>query len=294
LGRRRQVLDNHIRQTRLVAAEVAIGTRDRPDLVIWPENASDIDPFRDPDAAAAIQEVVDLIDAPVLLGAVVEVPGDRTRVRNTAILWRPRTGPEPVYVKQRPVPFGEYVPFRSVIEGRIGRLDRIPRDFVAGEGSGQITIDGVQLGIVICFEVAADDIVAGTVRDGAQALIVLTNNATYARTDQPEQQFAITRQRAVEHRRPVLVAATTGITAAVDADGSILDRLPQSEPGSIGVEVRAAEPGATTPAGWWGTATEGALAIVGVLACLVGVRIGRRRGSHEPAGDPFATSRSPQ
>jgi apolipoprotein N-acyltransferase len=284
------VLDNHIRQTRLVAAEVAIGTRPSPDLVVWPENASDIDPFRDAEAAAAIQDVVDEIDAPILLGAVVQVPEDRTRVRNTAILWRPFTGPEQVYVKQRPVPFGEYVPFRSLIEDRVGRLDRIPRDFVPGDATGLITIDGVQLGIVICFEVAADDIVRSTVRDGAQALLVLTNNATYATTDQPEQQFAVTRMRAVEHRRPILVAATTGITAAVNADGSVSAELPQSEPGSLDVRLTPAADGASTPAGRWGSSIEIALAIVGLLACVMGVRAGRRRGTpafvEEPAQDP--------
>jgi apolipoprotein N-acyltransferase len=293
LGRRRQVLDNHIRQTRLLAAAVAIGARPAPDLVVWPENASDIDPFRDDEAAAAIQEVVDTIDAPVLLGAVIQVPDDRTRVRNTAILWRPVTGPEEVYVKQRPVPFGEYVPFRSLIEDRVGRLDRVPRDFVPGDGTGVITIDGVRLGIVICFEVAADDIVRSTVRDGAQALLVLTNNATYAATDQPEQQFAVTRMRAVEHRRPVLVAATTGITAAVDADGSVRAELPQSEPGSLDVRVIPAEAGPSTPAGRWGSSVEIALTIVGVLACAIGVRAGRRRGIPASGENPVQDTRSP-
>jgi apolipoprotein N-acyltransferase len=87
----------------------------------------------------------------------------------------------------------------------------------------------------------------------------------------------------------VLASATTGITAAIGPDGSVIARLPQSEPGWLDVPVQPGAAGPTTPAGWWGTAVEGALAIVGVLACLIGVRIGRRRGSEDSAGDPLAT-----
>lgn len=69
-AQRRAVLDNHVARTDELAADVAVGRVARPDFVIWPENSSDIDPSRNPDAAAVIDRAVRAIGAPVLVGAV--------------------------------------------------------------------------------------------------------------------------------------------------------------------------------------------------------------------------------
>ena len=191
------------------------------DFVVWPENATDIDPFRDAQARSQIDEAVRAAGVPVLVGAVVDAPGDPSRVANSGIVWDPQTGPGDRYVKRHPVPFGEYVPMRSVLGPLVDRFRLVPRDFIAGTDVGVLSIAGVLVGDVICFEVAYDALVRDTIDGGAQMIVVQTNNATYGGTAQLDQQIAMSRVRAVEHGRPVVVAATSGISAVVDADGSI-------------------------------------------------------------------------
>jgi apolipoprotein N-acyltransferase len=221
-AQRRAVLDNHVARTVELAAAVRAGTAAQPDLVIWPENSSDIDPYTNADAAAAITRAARAIGAPVLVGAVVDGPGED--VSNTGIVWDPVTGPGATYVKRHPVPLAEYVPARSFFRFFSDKVDLVRRDFAAGEGSGALDIGGARVGDVICFEVAYDALVADTVGDGAGMIVVQTNNATFGYTDESAQQLAMSRLRAVEHGRTVVVAATSGISAVVAPDGSVVHR----------------------------------------------------------------------
>jgi apolipoprotein N-acyltransferase len=111
----------------------------------------------------------------------------------------------------------------------ITRFDQIPNDFVPGEGPGVFDVSGKQVGDVICFEVAYDKHIYDTVNAGAQVITVQTNNATYGNTAQPEQQFAITRFRAIETQRAFLVASTSGISGLIQNDGSVSERSEQFE-----------------------------------------------------------------
>ena len=86
-AQRRAVLDNHVQQTLRLAADVQAGRAPAPDLVVWPENSSDIDPYRNADAAADIAAAARAVGAPILVGAVVQGPG--RFVSNTAIVWDP-------------------------------------------------------------------------------------------------------------------------------------------------------------------------------------------------------------
>jgi apolipoprotein N-acyltransferase len=119
-------------------------------------------------------------------------------------------GPSQIYSKNHLVPFGEYVPLRSFLANLITRFDQIPNDFVPGEGPGVFDVSGMQVGDVICFEVAYSNHIYETINAGAQVITVQTNNATYGNTTQPEQQFAITRFRAIETQRAFLVSERTG------------------------------------------------------------------------------------
>ncbi len=131
---RRAVLDNHARLTLAAAASVKSGARPRPDLVVWPENASDIDPLRNPDAASVISSAVGAIDAPLVLGAVLNEPWPK--VSNASLLYLPGTGLSGRYVKRHPVPFAEYIPLRSFFRHFSTKVDLVSSDFAAGRTVG--------------------------------------------------------------------------------------------------------------------------------------------------------------
>lgn len=274
LGRPMMVLNNHASATERLAADIDAGKVERPDIVIWPENSSDLDPFSDPLAHRRIDEAVKAIGVPTLVGTLVDGP-DAQHVQNEGIVWDPVTGPGASYTKQHPVPFGEYVPFRAQLMKVITRLQRVARDFYPGDHNGVMQLGPARIGDVICFEVAYDEIVRDTVDSGARVLVVQTNNATYARTGQPEQQLAMSRLRAVEHGRAVLIAATSGISAVIGPDGSVQQRTEELTPAELSATVPLRD--GTTVADRVGAAPEWTLAVGGLLACGAAVFVGRRK-----------------
>jgi apolipoprotein N-acyltransferase len=221
-AQRRAVLDNHVNATLALANRVAAGQTPQPDLVVWPENSSDIDPILNADAAQEISAAAHAIGAPILVGTLRDGPGD-LYVRNVGLVWDPETGPGQMYVKRHPVPFAEYIPMRAFVRQWITKkVDLVHRDFIAGDAPGVLTIGGATVGDVICFEVAYDGIVRDTVTGGAQLLVVQTNNATFNEAE-ARQQLAMVRLRAVEHGRDALMASTVGISAFVDRHGQVYD-----------------------------------------------------------------------
>jgi apolipoprotein N-acyltransferase len=284
-AQRRAVLDNHVRVTEQLAADVAAGRRPQPDLVIWPENSSDIDPLRNPDAAARIDEAAAAIRAPIQVGAVLS-NGDRT-TSNSALVWEAGRGVVGRADKRRVQPFGEYMPWRSFFRLFSSYVDRAGY-FVPGSGPGVNVIAGVTAGVAICWEVAFDDLVSDSVDAGAQILTVPSNNATFGLTEMTYQQLAMSRVRAVEHDRPVVVATTSGVSAMIRPDGSVMDSTGQFVPGIL-VERIPLE-GTTTLSGRLGAAPEWGLTAVGVLAVLIAVGASQRRfrspgvGSSDRAG----------
>ncbi|MEU5470153.1 apolipoprotein N-acyltransferase [Streptomyces lydicus] len=282
LGRPMKILDNHATATEKLAADIKAGRAKKPDLVIWPENSSDLDPFQYPQAYDRIDEAVKAIGVPVLVGALVDHPSKKGYVFNEGIVWDPKKGPGASYTKQHPVPFGEYVPFREQLSKIITRFQRVPRDFYPGDHTGLLNVGPARLGDVICFEVAYDEIVHDTVGAGARALVIQTNNATYGRTGQPEQQLAMSKLRAVEHGRAVVTAATSGISAVVAPDGRITHRIPEFTQGVVSARIPLRDE--TTLADRVGAAPEWALAIVGLLSCAAAVIVGRRGRTKDEKG----------
>jgi len=278
LGRPLAVLSNHQRATVELAAAVETGAEAQPDAVIWPENAADIDPVSRPAAKALVDSAASSIGAPILVGTVQEVPGQPDRVANVGLVWDPRLGPTDAYIKQHPVPFGEFLPLRPVLSRFITRFDRVPRDFIAGSEPGVLQLGPARIADVICFEVSNDEIVRTGVRDGGRAVVVQTNNATYATTAQPEQQFDISRLRARETGRYVLVAATTGVTGVISPAGEWA-ALPQLQPGWINRQVPLYD--SRTPAVQWGGWVDGGLSILGSVALILGLWGRRRRPASE-------------
>ncbi len=270
---RRAVLHNHAEATRAFSEEVANGSRPAPDIVLWPENSTDIDPFTDQAAYEEIDSAVRAIGVPTLVGAVV-AGTDATHVQNTGIVWDPEQGPGEQYVKRHPVPFGEYIPLRDLVAPYISRLDQIPRDFAQGTFDNVLDLGRVRIGDVICFEVAYDGLIRDAVLDGGEMLVVQTNNATYTGTGQLQQQFAISRYRAVETGRTVVVAATNGISGIISPDGEVVDATAAKTREVLVEQVTLAD-GIT-----WGVRIGGwlelALALLG-LAWALRAYLGRRR-----------------
>lgn len=269
---RERVLRNHVDATLSLAEQVRTGERPRPDLVLWPENSSDIDPFRNPDAARLIQSATDAVGAPVLVGTVVEGPG--RWLRNTGVVWRPGSGdgsgPGARYVKRHPAPFAEYVPLRGIARRVSDKVDLVARDFAAGDIARTLPMGPAQVADVICFEVAYDGLVRDVVRRGGDLLVVQTNNATFGRTAEATQQLAMTRLRAIEHGRATVQASTVGVSAIVRPDGSVVADTDLFTRDVLVARVPLRD--ARTPAdrvGGWPEAALSALAVAGLALVVV-------------------------
>ena len=269
----RQVTRNHVDATIALADDVAAGDETEPDFILWPENSTAVDPFADAGINAAIQEASDAVRRPILVGAMVDAGTEH--VLNQGIVWTPGTGAGDRYTKRHPVPFGEYIPWRSVFRSNFGRLALIPRDMKSGTRVEPIQIADTSVADAICFDVAYDDGIHAQIEEGAQLLVVQTSNAMFINTSQIEQQFEISRLRAVETGRYVLVAATNGVSGVVAPDGTVLDRAEPRTQAVLTETVGLST--AITPAVWLGPWVGRACAGVAVAALCLGLLPYRRR-----------------
>jgi apolipoprotein N-acyltransferase len=231
-----EIFDLHAKQTRKLVRRIAAGEQPRPDVVLWPENSTDVDPGRDPEQVARIKSLSAQLGAPILVGGIFDGPTPDTAY-NAGVLWTP-SGPRERYIKRTIVPYGEYVPFRQVVGPMVPSFDRfIPRDMLPGDEPGVIPAGDVVLGDAICWDIAYDNQVRSNVQGGAQVLVVQTSNASFTGTYQPEQQFKISRLRAIETGRWVLVPSTNGISGIIDASGRVVARAPLREPATLAAAI---------------------------------------------------------
>ncbi|MEB3048467.1 apolipoprotein N-acyltransferase [Mycolicibacter sp. MYC123] len=269
-AQRRQVLDYHVRETLRLAEDVAAGRAPQPLFVIWPENASDIDPVANADAGQQITLAAQAIDAPILVGTVRSAPGwtrDNPVATNSVLVWDPVTGPGDSHDKRIVQPFGEYLPWRDFFRHLSSYADRAGY-FVPGHGDGVVHVAGVPVGVATCWEVIFDRAARQSVLAGARLLTVPSNNATFDAT-MSEQQLAFAKVRAVEHDRYVVVAGTTGISAMIAPDGRELARTGFFEPAYLDAHVRLKS--SLTPATRWGPLLQWMLlgaAVAGLMAAI--------------------------
>ncbi len=222
LWRATTVTQDQARATAELAAQVRAGSRPAPDVVIWPENSADLDPRRNPAIYAAIRGAVDAVGRPVLVGAVLQNPR-----RNAGQLWLPRRGPVAVYVKRQLVPFGEYIPFRGLLSHLTSLTALQPVNYTPGHQAVVFGIGKIRLGDVICYEVGFDGLVRSEVTAGANLLAVQSNDADFeldGQLGETQQQVAMARIRAIESDRAVVYASTTGQSAIIAPDGSLIAR----------------------------------------------------------------------
>ncbi|HEU0190169.1 MAG TPA: apolipoprotein N-acyltransferase [Mycobacterium sp.] len=289
-AQRREVLDNHVRETLQLADDVHAGRAAQPQVVIWPENSSDIDPLTNADAGQLIAEAAEAIGAPILVGTLRDAPGfttDNPVALNSVLVWDPAAGPGEMHDKRIVQPFGEYLPWRGFFRHLSGYADRAGY-FQPGHGTGVVHAADISIGVATCWEIIFDRAPRRSVLGGAQLLAVPTNNATFNQA-MSEQQLAFAKVRAVEHDRYVVVAGTTGISAVIAPDGRELARTNFFEPAYLDVPVRLKT--ALTPATRWGPVLQWVLVGIAAASVIVGIARNRRltwpnRSPAGPVSDP--------
>ncbi len=215
-----EVTQNHAAATMRLAAEVKAGRLPAPALVVWPENSTDQDPRFNPAIYAELAAAVAAVGSPVLVGEVLQDP-----LRNVGQLWVPGVGPTTIYVKRQLVPFGEYIPFRSLISSFSSLPSLQPVNFTPGHKAVVFDVGKIKLGDVICYEVGLDNLVRSEVTAGANLLAVQSNDADFeidGQLGETEQQTAMARIRAIESDRAVVYASTTGQSTIIAPDGRLI------------------------------------------------------------------------
>ncbi|HEX2039712.1 MAG TPA: apolipoprotein N-acyltransferase [Acidimicrobiales bacterium] len=209
-----EVFDRHV--------AASDGVRPGTELVLWPEDVVDVPrPVLRTAEGEELSALADRLDATLVAGVVEDVGADR--FANAAVAWDADGEPGDRYEKVRRVPFGEYVPGRSLID-KVADLSVIPRDAVVGRGPGVLRTDAGDLAVVISFEVFFADRARAAVRAGGHVLLVPTNAASFSSSQVPTVELAAARLRALETGRDVLQAAPTGYTAVVDHLGRVRQR----------------------------------------------------------------------
>jgi apolipoprotein N-acyltransferase len=282
---------NHETATDKLAGKVAAGTLPRPDLVIWPENSTSIDPTQYPPIYDEISNAAGAIDRPILVGAVLQNP-----TRNAAVLWLPGKGPTTIYLKRRLVPFGEFLPFRALISKITSLTTLLPQDMVPGHETVVFDVGQIKLGDVICYEVAFDDLARSEVTAGANVLTVQSNDATFERegpiSEESGQQLSMAQIRAVEFDRAVVYDSTTGYSAIISPDGQVSQRTSLWTQAEIEARVPLLtyQTLAERLGAWpeWAIVAATALAL-GLAATRAGASRRRQRGPRS-AGSPASTA----
>ncbi|GAB3167337.1 apolipoprotein N-acyltransferase [Myceligenerans halotolerans] len=227
-AQRPELFGNHLEGTYELAEDFA----GELDVVLWPEDSTGVDPRTSAAAGAALDDAAEAVGAPILVGTQ-EYPDDGGRY-NLSLLWEPGQGATELYAKQRPAPFGEYIPLRPLVRLLSDQVDRVTTDMLPGHepavmdlparfgaaltGSG----DGARIATIICFEVAYDEIVRDAVQRGAQVLVVPTNNAAFGWTEESTQQLAMTRMQAIATGRAAVQVSTVGVSGIVAPDGTLV------------------------------------------------------------------------
>lgn len=278
MGYARSVTNNHLSETIMMMARARTDQLPMPDFLVWPENATDIDPTSDLQTQVMVEQAVNLAGMPIFVGAVMDGPGEDER-QTSGLWWDPRKGLTARYDKRNLVPFGEFIPFRSQLLPLMPILEQVGSQSVPGTQPGVLTVDvngePLRLGDVICFELAWDSTVHDTAQHDSQLTVVQSNNATYTGTGQPHQQFQITRARAMELRREILVSTTSSYSGMIDPKGRVVQRTNEatSASGSHVIPLRTGITPAVTIAPW----LERALALCAVVGMGWGW-LGLRRG----------------
>lgn len=231
-----QVTENHASESLELAA-----ANKQLDFVVWGENSLDLDPREDQETAEIVQDAVDSLGVPTLVGFVEET---QTQTFNWIGFWYPQIDEtdensdsseshdsgldETLYGKQHPVPWGEWVPLREWTEKLAPSIEElIPKDMASVDNQAYLEVsllDGrtVPLAVGICFEVAYESIINQGVLAGGQLIVVPTNNSHFEYSSESTQQLQILRFRAAEYSRAAIQVSTNGVSGVIRPDGMIM------------------------------------------------------------------------
>ncbi len=264
--------------------------RDRPVLVLWPESASPYAWSFSPGYRGRVVSLCRELDIAILLSTVwSDAPGEPGAPFYNAAALVTKNGPvgRP-YFKQRLVPFGEYVPLASLLR-MIRPISRaVPSAFTPGSGSSLLSLGSWKLGGAVCYEVVYPWIAREETRAGADVLFTLTNDAWYGRAGAQRQHWQSAVARAIETGRPLVRAAITGISGAVDATGRVLVTLDPDVKGAFSVPLE--RPFAPPPAAAAGDRVAW-VCTAGLVAGILRARVLQpqgARGGRPTASDPHA------
>ena len=216
----------------LTATEKSLAEGKKPNLLIWPENSVDVDPFNNPKIGSAISALVDKNEIPVIIGAVLRTDG---QLQNASILWEPKLGATTRYIKRHLTPFGEVMPLRSILTFFSDLPNQI-EDFSPGKSAVIHKAGQANIAPIICFELVDDNLIQSSAI-ASNLFVVQTNSATFANTAQSAQQLAITRIRSIEHARYAVSVSTVGISAIVDTNGVVLKSTKENVAASLNSAV---------------------------------------------------------
>ncbi len=274
---------NAVLNAQLAASAPLFGQK--MDVLLWPEGGVDSDPTSNPATAAALGELSRRMDAPLLISAVTERGSE---LFNSSLLWTAAGQEGTTYDKRHPVPFGEYVPDRSFWEPFAPDLiGLIGREYTPGTAPPLIDLNGIGVGLAICFDVIYDDVVWDGADEGAEVYMFQTNNADFRGTDENLQQLAFAQMRAIETGRAVVNLSTVGTSQVIAPDGSTLDSLPPDTAGHMLTYVPLRT--GLTPAVVIGPAVKIVLGWGGIAALLAagliaGIRVRRTKKTPTPEG----------
>ncbi|WP_420610522.1 apolipoprotein N-acyltransferase [Candidatus Poriferisodalis sp.] len=270
-------VDTPQRSVRLRHLDTTNAWQGSADLMVWSESSTSADgPLEASDNLVELEALAGWRDT-VLIANFYERAVDAERFRNATVAIDPATGLADRYDKAHLVPFGEYVPLRSVVEP-FADLSLIAREAIAGEGPGVLSTSLGDLAVVTSYEVYFSDLVRDGVRAGGRIVANPTLASSYSTSVVPSQSLASARLRAVETGRWVLQASTTGYSAIVSPDGEVTHRSELRE--SIVLAGDAELRSGSTPAvalGSWPLIVAAALVLAWCVS-PVGTRSNRAEG----------------
>jgi len=231
---RQKIYDSHLAQTQSLEGNF--------DLVVWPESSTGFN--NDPGVHSRVQNDISTealrLDSYFLIGG--DRPVQKEYFENYGIFINREGEVVDQYLKQHPVPFGEYIPFRKYLDW-IPPLALVPRDMIRGDGQKIFIVNDTKISTVISFEGSFQRYIRNSVLEGAELVVILTNQASYGESGMSDQFILMSRANAISNERPIVHAAITGKSAFIDHNGKVISKSELFETTTLNekLEVRQTE-----------------------------------------------------